>query len=84
MKELFIIVKVTPYVGNNTWLDCGGDHLRQTVKGMLIDDLLEGKKVMYAIIHINKNGGAYSDWGYATIKEAKQTIPKGKQVIICE
>ncbi|MGA2875080.1 MAG: hypothetical protein ABSE82_06010 [Nitrososphaerales archaeon] len=69
MVEQIIILKVKSYTGNDTWLDIGGNHIRERVESDGIDD---GKGVMYALIHI-KNNAAGADWGYATAKEAKET-----------
>lgn len=85
-EELGIIVQVRPYLGKDTWLDCGGQHL--TEKGdekANFASTLENK-VMYAIIHISKNRKCWSDWGYKTRNEALETLkvtsPKAKILFV--
>ena len=85
-EELGIIVQVRPYLGNNTWLDCGGSHL--TEKGdekSNFASTLENK-IMYAIIHVSHDGKCWSDWGYKSKKEAEETLkvtsPKAKFLFV--
>lgn len=85
LNELVIIVRVAAYIGKDTWLDCGGKHLREKVRPLLpVDALMEGK-AMYAIIHV-QDQCASSDFGYASIKEAEETArtahPEAK-IVIC-
>ena len=80
--ELGIIIRVKPYLGNDTWLDCGGDHLTQLgdEKSNFASTL--ENKIMYAIIHVSETGETWSDWGYQSKREAEMalrvTSPKAK------
>jgi hypothetical protein len=64
--EQIIILKVKSYTGNDTWLDIGGNHIRERVESDGIDD---GKGVMYALVHV-KNNAASADW--ATLQQRKR------------
>ena len=66
--ELVVILRVAPYVGEDTWVLIGGDHLKERTKNSLLQ---EGEnKVMYAIVHL-KGGQVTTDWGYSSAKEAE-------------
>jgi len=85
MPELAIILKVESYVGKDTFLEVGGDHIKEHVGGSDAN-MLSSDGVMYAIIHVNQQGKATSEFGYATEREARETVkktyPKAK-IITC-
>ena len=73
--ERVLIVEVVPYIGKDSWLGCGGDHLKKTINEELLEDSGENK-IMYAIIHLDGKG-CTSDWGYGSVAEARKVI-KGR------
>ena len=80
----YIIVRLVPYLGEDTWLDCGGSHLKEKrKKGNGIMELagFSGLKVMYVLVHLTDRG-VTTDWGYRSISEAKSTVPLGKHCTV--
>jgi len=83
--DLVIILRVYSYCGDDTFLEVGGDHIKEHVGGSG-SELLNSDGVMYAIIHI-KDGRATSDWGYATVREARETAKRchpNAKIILCD
>ena len=80
MTKRAIIVKLAPYVGGGTWLDCGGSHLKERMKRIPDFDYMNMTgKVMYAYITIDDNDptSGTSDFGY-NLKEAIDLAVKEK------
>lgn len=86
---LVVILKIVSYLGDNTYIEIGGEHIKEHVGG-LPDQILNSSGVMYAIIHIGEGESSdrvYSDFGYATVKEARETaetVHLGARIVVCE
>ncbi|MCL5067621.1 MAG: hypothetical protein M1368_04630 [Thaumarchaeota archaeon] len=85
-EELGIIIRVKPYSGNDSWLDCGGEHLTEEGNEEANFASTLENKIMYAIIHVSQDLKTWSDWGYKSRKEAeatlKATAPKSKLIYV--
>ena len=80
----YIILRLVPYAGNDTWVDCGGPHLKEQMQGgrdwmKLLG--FSGLRVMYVVVNLTARG-VTTDWGYRSVSEAKSTIPLGKRCTV--
>jgi hypothetical protein len=84
--ELGIIIRIKPYLGNDSWLDCGGAYLTEEGNEEANFASTLENKIMYAIIHVSEDLKTWSDWGYKSRKEAeatlKATAPKSKLIYV--